>query len=212
MNSPTRTTAGMSRPYSRERTNLHSQRTAIALINAFQEKDYTYEETQRGLWHSAMVGGVANIWGNLQFDKGGSYDEGSRAYPSEDELKLYSDFMTPKFSADLQLCNALTDRYCLRTPEHTQYIVYKEEQESISIDLSAMSGGSQYTAINTITDESVDSMTKQVRHWCLPAPAQCVYVRHHYQPRQLPNEHYNYRDWSDCLSEKQQFRIVFHRY
>jgi hypothetical protein len=30
-----------------------------------QSKDYTMEMTRRGLWHSAMAGGVANIWGNL---------------------------------------------------------------------------------------------------------------------------------------------------
>ncbi|MEM9774589.1 MAG: DUF5060 domain-containing protein [Chloroflexota bacterium] len=122
---------------------------------AFQFKDYTFEETRRGLWHSAMAGGVANIWGNMQFDEGGSYQNGSREYPNRNELNVYSDFMNSRFHDGLDRCNHLTNGYCLKNGNNTQFIFYRENASSISLNLGSMSGSQAFVAINTKTGQQV---------------------------------------------------------
>jgi hypothetical protein len=57
-------------------------------------KDYSAELTRRGLWHSALVGGVANIWGNL-LQK--SEHGGSNPYKIKDQIKCYSLFFENRF-------------------------------------------------------------------------------------------------------------------
>ncbi|MEM8858869.1 MAG: DUF5060 domain-containing protein [Chloroflexota bacterium] len=122
---------------------------------AFAWKDYTYEETRRGLWHSAMAGGIANIWGNMQFDEGGSYQDGSRVYPNKDEIKTYSDFMNPRFHDGLDRCNNLTNGYCLKNGNNTQFIFYRENTNSISLNLSSMNGSQPFVAVNTVTGQQI---------------------------------------------------------
>ncbi|MEM9774588.1 MAG: DUF5060 domain-containing protein [Chloroflexota bacterium] len=138
---------------------------------AFAAKDYTFEETRRGMWHSTMAGGVANIWGNMQFDEGGSYEEGSRAYPNAAELKAYADFVAPRFRADMERCNTLTDGVCLQSTADQLAIIYKENTSSISLDLSWMTNSSiPYTALNTITgDEFSGTFTNQNQTWSAPS-------------------------------------------
>ncbi|MCB0168551.1 MAG: DUF5060 domain-containing protein, partial [Anaerolineae bacterium] len=59
----------------------------------YADKDYTEEETRRGLWHSTMAGGIANIWGNLlattQVNNG---DNKSLPYDNPERLKAYALF------------------------------------------------------------------------------------------------------------------------
>ncbi|MFK7805839.1 MAG: DUF5060 domain-containing protein [Anaerolineae bacterium] len=122
---------------------------------AFATKDYTFEETRRGMWHSAMAGGIANIWGNMQFDEGGSYQEGSRVYPNKSELKIYSDFMNPRFHGDFETCNSLTNGMCLKTPNNSQFIFYRENVSSITLNLSSMTSAQPFIAINTKTGTTI---------------------------------------------------------
>lgn len=122
---------------------------------AFAAKDYTEEETRRGMWHSAMAGGIANIWGNMQFDEGGSYQEGSRAYPNQAELKIYADFINPRFNTGLDRCNNLTNGYCLRNSSNTQFIFYRENVNSISLNLSGMGSSQPFVAVNTVSGDQI---------------------------------------------------------
>jgi hypothetical protein len=56
-------------------------------------KDYDFEMTRRGLWHSLFAGGVANIWG---------YQKGDQAfsspYPNKDQLLIYRQFADTFFT------------------------------------------------------------------------------------------------------------------
>ncbi len=45
--------------------HFQEDRFRIREHSRWYQKDYTPEMTRRGLWHSTMAGGVANIWGNL---------------------------------------------------------------------------------------------------------------------------------------------------
>ena len=51
-------------------------------------KDYTAEQTRRGLWHAAMAGGVACIWGTLD-DSDGYW---SAPYLNADQIKTWNRF------------------------------------------------------------------------------------------------------------------------
>jgi hypothetical protein len=61
-------------------------------------KDYSADLTRKGLWHSTMAGGVANIWGNLlpRADQGGSqsYDHGDVRI--KHQIKTYATFFRDK--------------------------------------------------------------------------------------------------------------------
>ena len=105
-----------------------------------RDKDYTMEETRRGLWHSALGGGVANIWGNLR-NENGSIAEFSNPYPNPEWIKTYALFWQDRFLKDMEPCNTLTDAYCLGDPTLESYVLYKEDTEQIEITFSNGNGG-----------------------------------------------------------------------
>ena len=100
----------------------------------YPEKDYTEEMTRRGLWHSAMAGGVANIWGLLD---GQSHTFGSKAYSNPNWIKTYSVFFKNRFRKDMFPNNSLTDGMCLADADNIHFVFYRENAESIELDLSA---------------------------------------------------------------------------
>lgn len=108
-----------------EKAAFQEDRFRIRESDQFQAKDYTPEMTVRGLWHSTMAGGVANIWGNLlphsENERGSEpYDNGARGelrgveftVDVKDEIAAYSAFWFDegRFSADLVRADALSGR------------------------------------------------------------------------------------------------------
>lgn len=113
----------------------------------YSDKDYDEVMTRHGLWHSAMAGGAANIWGYLHGD---SFSESaSRPYPNVRALKTYAEFFQGRFLLELDQDNDITDGVCLRTPDRTRYLVYKEDAGSIRLDLSRMAGPQPAVAVDT---------------------------------------------------------------
>ncbi len=118
--------------------------------NEGNSKDYTMLLTRRGLWHSAMAGGIANIWGNLLGDTSANEGEGtSLPYPNPKWIRTYADFMNDRFFADMTRCNSLTNGVCLKRPNNTDYIFYVENADLIQIDLSSMLGTQTAVAVDT---------------------------------------------------------------
>jgi hypothetical protein len=115
-----------------------------------QNKDYTMEMTRRGLWHSTMAGGVANIWGNL-IGAAGANDSGetSAPYPNPEMIKTYALFFEDRFWVDMVRCNQMTDGVCLKRPTDIHYVFYVEEANSIQMDLSGMPGRQRAVAVDT---------------------------------------------------------------
>ncbi len=114
-------------------------------------KDYTFEETRRGLWHSTMAGGVANIWGNL-LDGGEGANEGwtaSAPYPKIEWIKTYSVFFENRFLKELIRENSISDGVCLKMPTNTHYIFYGEDVDTLQMNLSDMSGAQPAVAVDT---------------------------------------------------------------
>ncbi|NIV92486.1 DUF5060 domain-containing protein, partial [candidate division KSB1 bacterium] len=99
-------------------------------------KDYNMEDTRRGLWHSTMAGGVANIWANLL--SGGSGFGGSDPYPNPEWIKTNSEFFKNRFHKDVVRDNDLTNGVCLKRPTNLHYLFYKEDVSAIEMDLSEM--------------------------------------------------------------------------
>ena len=115
------------------------------------EKDYDEVMTRRGLWHSAMAGGVANIWGNLiSSDVNAQNREGSFPYPNPHWIKTYAEFFKDRFHLDLERDNTITDGVCLRRPGGSEFLFYREEAESIRMDLSSMPSRTLAVAVDVL--------------------------------------------------------------
>ncbi len=110
-------------------------------------KDYDLTMTRRGLWHSAMAGGVANIWGNYLPEPPAS--GASLPYPNPAWIKTNALFFADRFKADLLRDNAITDGACLRRPGNELLLFYKEDTTSIQLDLSTLSGPRPAVAVDT---------------------------------------------------------------
>ncbi len=117
--------------------------------NNYPNKDYDEEMTRRGLWHSTMAGGVANIWGDLTGHIGANDGtDTSRSYTNAYQLKTNAEFFKDRFHKDLERCNSLTDGYCLQMPDNTRFMFYKESTSSIQMDLSGMVGPQPAVAVD----------------------------------------------------------------
>lgn len=130
-------------------------------------KDYTLEETRRGLWHSMLAGGVANIWGNLTGDH--SSRLGSLPYPNKAELRTYSVFANTWFDKDMLPQNN-GDVLVLQTPDRQKMILYQQETQQIRIDLNSFSGLLNAVAIDTkrAYEEIELSLSRSVQTWNAP--------------------------------------------
>jgi hypothetical protein len=109
-------------------------------------KDYTMEETRRGLWHSTMAGGVANIWGDLIPDQG---NEQSGPYDNPEMIKTWSLFWNSRFTNDLVRDNTLTDGVALTSADSTFTAFYKEDATSVELTLPDIVTTWEVVAIDT---------------------------------------------------------------
>jgi hypothetical protein len=146
--------------YRSKRPHFEEDRNRVRLGAPWGEKDYTEETTRRGLWHSFMAGGVANIWGNFidpQTRKQPYTNGPSLPYAHPEWIKTCSRFFESRFTPDLERANEMTDfvygqllvNSCLKRPTNQHYIFYKEECSSIRMDLSGMIGAQPALAVDT---------------------------------------------------------------
>lgn len=114
------------------------------------EKDYTMNQTRRGLWISAMAGGVANIWGNLTRPDGTVEPVRlkSHPYPRPEWLKTAAVFFENRFLADLRRANDLTDGVGLKDGSNMNYLFYKQDTDSLALDLAQMDGTQPAVAVD----------------------------------------------------------------
>jgi len=114
----------------------------------YPKKDYNLELTRRGLYHSTMAGGVANIWGiHPALGPGG-------VFPNQDQIKTYAIFFHDKrrFLADMTPANRLSsdpDTRVLLSRGSRSLVLYREDADAMRIDLSGMSGFLPAMAVDT---------------------------------------------------------------
>jgi len=113
--------------------------------NVYPDKDYDFDMTRRGLWHSTMAGGAANIWGNLLNPRP---DGMSHPYPNKEQILTWSRFWKDRFRKELVRDNSLTDGVCLKVPGRL-LIFYKEDTSLIKMDLSELDGAIKSIAVDT---------------------------------------------------------------
>ena len=136
-------------------------------------KDYNIAETRRGLWHSAMAGGIANIWGNLLGAASGA-NEGetsSAPYPRPEWIQTYSRFFEDRFTQDLVRCNELTDGVCLMRPTQQHFLFYTENTDSLQLDLSDMDQSQPVIAVDTLLPYQeivIGSLSPTDQSWSAP--------------------------------------------
>jgi len=116
--------------------------------NVYPKKDYDFDMTRRGLWHSTMAGGAANIWGNLLNPQPFSI---SNPYPNGNQILTWSRFWKDRFRKELVRDNSLTDGVCLKVPGR-MLIFYKEDTQSIRMDLGELRGAIKAMAVDTCRD------------------------------------------------------------
>ncbi|MCP5095930.1 MAG: DUF5060 domain-containing protein [Chloroflexi bacterium] len=140
--------------------------------NEGRSKDYTMELTRRGLWQSAMAGGVANIWGNLMgAPQANDSLTTSAPYPAPEMIQTYARFFEDRFLQDLTRCNELTDGFCLMRPTNAHYIFYVEDAAAVEMDLSDMVGGETAVAIDTklpYNEIQIGSLESENQTWTAP--------------------------------------------
>ena len=113
--------------------------------NVYPEKDYDFDMTRRGLWHSTMAGGATNIWGNLLNPRP---DGASHPYPNRHQILTWSKFWKNRFKKQMVRDNSITDGYCLKVPGKL-LVFYKEDTDSIKMDLGELEGKFDAVAVDT---------------------------------------------------------------
>ena len=114
----------------------------------YRDKDYDTERTRRGLYHSTMAGGVANIWG-IQSD--GSV---GGTYPNKDQIKTYSTLFHDKrrFLPDMAPTDVMRvddDTRVLLSRRTNSLLLYHEDTARISVDLSSLPDSLPAVAVDT---------------------------------------------------------------
>jgi hypothetical protein len=126
------------------RPAFSEDRFRIRTPTRYPAKDYNPELTRRGLWQSAIAGGVANIWGHQP--EGAKFSE---PYPNKEAIKTYSTFIEKTFTVAMQPDATLIDKgYCLRDENRTA-ICYAEEGDAVSFNVGQFDGLDRVVAIDT---------------------------------------------------------------
>jgi hypothetical protein len=152
-----------------EKPSFSEDRFRIRIPSPYPNKDYTFEMTRRGLWHSTMAGGVANIWG--YFPEGHNSALGSVTYPKSELIKTYALFFENRFLKDMVRDNSITNGWCLKVFRGTNYVFYKEDSSSITMELSGMAGPQRAVAIDTrkpYEEIEIGVLSPQSQEWNSP--------------------------------------------
>ena len=113
--------------------------------NVYPDKDYDFDMTRRGLWHSTMAGGAANIWGNLLDPRP---DGVSHPYPNKHQIHTWSKFWKSRFKKQMLRDNSITDGFCLKI-RGKLLVFYKEDTDSVKMNLGEFQGSFRAVAVDT---------------------------------------------------------------
>ncbi len=99
--------------------------------------------TRRLIWRTVMANGMGGWYG---------YFDSTPLYP-ESVLEAFRTHYAfwhtgDRFQLDFERANDLTNGYCLKNADNSTYIVYREGESSIDIDLSGASGALDAVAVN----------------------------------------------------------------
>jgi hypothetical protein len=133
-----------------------------------RSKDYTMEQTRRGLWNSAMAGGVANIWGHLRPE---AEQGGSSPYPRPEWIHTYAAFFQRRWRADFVLDSSRSNGVCLRTPGRDRFIFYVEATNELTMDLRGMPERKPAVAVDALQpyeEIALGELEQETHTWRAP--------------------------------------------
>lgn len=126
------------------RPAFSEDRFRIRTPSRYPAKDYDLELTIKGLWNSAIAGGVANIWGYQP--EGATFSE---PYPNKAEIKTYRRFIDATFTSGMKSdVDLSSEGHCLRDAQIIA-ICYAEAVDEISLNLSQIESPIQIVAVDT---------------------------------------------------------------
>jgi hypothetical protein len=109
--------------------------------NEGRDKDYSEQDTRRGLWRSTMAGGVANTWGNL-IPHDANHQSGSASYPNKQQIRTWSTFWVDhgRFTLDMERANQYTGdgAVALANGEKDRIVVYRENSDRVSVNVAGL--------------------------------------------------------------------------
>jgi hypothetical protein len=99
--------------------------------------------TRRLLWWEAMAGGMGGFFG--------FYQDSPFPYPNPEQLRCHYSFwhVKKRFHLDMERANGLTDGYCLKRRDNRFFVFYKENTDSVQMDLSKMGSPQPVIAVDT---------------------------------------------------------------
>ncbi len=155
------------------RPAFSEDRFRIRTPSRYPDKDYNPDLTLRGLWNSAIAGGVANIWGHQP--KGSQFSE---PYPNKDAIKTYSRLIEKTFTAGMQPDpEFMREGHCLRDGQVIA-ICYAEEVANVSLNLSAIKTPVHIVAVDTRSAyrEIEISSSEEIVNWSAPYPTDWAFM------------------------------------
>jgi hypothetical protein len=114
------------------------------------------DQTRRLLWWQPLSGGMASwygIKGNYQDRKTiRAVLDGEKKYPNANQFRTHAEFWKDRFLLEMQRAADLSDGYCIRSLDNKKFVFYKEDADSIQLDLSVAGQELPAIAIDTRKD------------------------------------------------------------
>jgi len=126
--------------------------------------------SRRLIWWEAMAGGMGGFYGYYSnwFNQWGPFHG---KYPNPEQFQTHRTFWRGRFLLDMERANNLSDGYCLKTPTNDNYVFYKENTNSVQMDLSGMTSGNSAVAVDTkLSYAEIDLGTLSATNQTWPAP------------------------------------------
>lgn len=129
--------------YANGKPAFSEDRFRVRQPSRYPDKDYDFEMTRKGLWHSVLAGGVANIWGHKPAGKG--YSE---PYPNKEAIHTYRKTIDLYFEPGMSVNNRVVNGgSCLDGAKHV--LCYVENTNRIRLQADALKDTSKILAIDT---------------------------------------------------------------
>ena len=150
-------------------------RFRIRQSDRYRSKDYTEQMTRRGLWHSTMAGGVANIWGKLDGDLSINMGFGaSLPYDNRHWIKTWSRFFHKRFEIGTLPVEDPAQGLVLGKEEAQRLMIYVEDTETVEVDLSSMPSPLPVVAVDTkqpYAEIELGNFQNSQQTWKAPYPS-----------------------------------------
>jgi Concanavalin A-like lectin/glucanases superfamily/Domain of unknown function (DUF5060)/Dockerin type I domain len=130
---------------------------------------WTMENTRRAIWHYTLANGMGAWWGFYYQYTGSPMPP--PPYPNPEQLVTANQFWVDRFLLDMERANSLTDGYCLKTTTNDNYVFYKEDTDSVQMNLSDMGTALPAIAVDTKLDYAeinIGTLNPTSQTWTAP--------------------------------------------